>query len=79
MVMNFYKLSILHGLCILMSRNKEGSRSTFLEAFGLWAFASRSGPISPHPAFEFSIFSHLPFSKGENFSPLFCKERMGEI
>ena len=77
--MRSYKLSILHVLFGFASKTERGSRSTVLEASGLQASASRSGPIFPRSVFESWIFSHLPFSKGGSYSPPFTKGRGGGI
>jgi hypothetical protein len=51
MVLNAFKLSILHGLSVFVNKTGKGNRSTFF-------------PISPRPGFESWIFSHLSFNKG---------------
>ena len=51
MVLNAFKLSILHGLSVFVNKTGKGNRSTFF-------------PISPRPGFESWIFSRLPLIKG---------------
>jgi hypothetical protein len=77
MVLNAFKLSILHGLSVFVNKTGKGNRSTFF-------------PISPRPGFKSWIFSQLPFfkggeisvssfHKGEKTSPPFGKGRSGGI
>jgi hypothetical protein len=51
MVLNAFKLSILHGLSVFVNKTGKGNRSTFF-------------PISPRPGFESWIFSQLPSRQG---------------